>query len=85
MNLDPRSEELNSEMGVVVESTALAGAMAAIMERDMQPENAWAVTRTEKGALRWTAGDQVLTRQPARSLWQRTQDIFFMLFPRNLY
>jgi putative cardiolipin synthase len=85
MNLDPRSEELNSEMGVAVESPALAEAMAALIERDMQPENAWAVTRTEKGALRWTAGNQVLTRQPARSLWQRTQDIFFMLFPRNLY
>jgi putative cardiolipin synthase len=85
MNLDPRSEELNSEIGVVVESPELAAATAALIERDMQPENAWEVTRTSKGALRWTAGDQVLTRQPARSFWQRTQDVFFMLFPRNLY
>jgi putative cardiolipin synthase len=85
MNLDPRSEELNSEMGVVVTSEALAAQVAGIMERDMRPENAWIVSRDSHGALRWTAGNQVLTRQPARSFWQRTQDILFMLFPRNLY
>jgi len=27
----------------------------------------------------------VLTRQPARSTWQRVQDVFFMLFPSDLY
>ena len=85
MNLDPRSEELNSEMGVVVDSDALAREMIGIMERDMQPENAWRVTRDERGRLRWIAGDERLTRQPARGAWQRTQDILFMLFPRNLY
>jgi hypothetical protein len=72
-------------MGVAVDSPAFAEATAALIERDMQPENAWHVTRTAKGALRWTAGNQVLTRQPARSLWQRSEDIFFMLFPRDLY
>jgi putative cardiolipin synthase len=85
MNLDPRSEELNSEMGVVVESDALARQIAGIMERDMQPENAWRVTRNARGQLEWTAGPERLTRQPARGAWQRTQDILFMLFPRNLY
>ena len=85
MNLDPRSAELNSEMGVVIESEPLAAQLASIMERDMQPENAWHVTLGERGGLRWTADGEPLTRQPARSLWQRTQDMIFMLFPRNLY
>jgi putative cardiolipin synthase len=85
MNLDPRSEELNSEMGVVVDSDALAQQIAGIIERDMQPENAWQVKRNERGHLEWVAGTQTLTRQPARGAWQRTQDILFMLFPRNLY
>jgi len=85
MNLDPRSQELNSEMGVVVDSDALARQIAGIMERDRRPENAWRVRRDEHGALEWAAGSQVLTRQPARGAWQRTQDILFMLFPRNLY
>jgi len=85
MNLDPRSEELNSEMGVVVYSEPLAEQLAGIMERDMQPANAWRVTLNEHQALRWTADGPPLTRQPARSTWQRMQDAFFMLFPKNLY
>jgi len=85
MNLDPRSEELNSEMGVVIDSEPFARQIADIMERDMQPKNAWHVTLNEQGRLRWTADGEPLTRQPARSGWQRMQDVFFMLFPRNLY
>jgi putative cardiolipin synthase len=85
MNLDPRSHELNSEMGVVVDSEAFARQIAGIMEQDMLPKNAWHVTLSERGSLRWTADGEPLTRQPARSAWQRTQDVFFMLFPRNLY
>ncbi len=84
MNLDPRSEELNSEMGVVIDSEPFARQIADIMERDMQPKNAWHVTLNEQGRLRWTADGEPLTRQPARSGWQRMQDVFFMLFPRNL-
>jgi putative cardiolipin synthase len=85
LNLDPRSWDLNSEMGVIIESSGLAQDLAAQMERDMQPENAWRVTLAANGSLRWTAGDQVLTTQPARNFWQRIEDIIFMAFPRDLY
>jgi cardiolipin synthase C len=85
MNLDPRSEELNSEMGVVVESEPLALQLAGIMERDMKPASAWKVALSERGEERWTADGTTLRRQPARSMWQRAQDLFFMMFPRNLY
>ena len=85
MNLDPRSQELNSEMGVVIDSDAFARQIAGIMEQDMQPQSAWQVTLNEQGRLRWTAEGEPLTRQPARGAWQRMQDVFFMLFPRNLY
>ena len=85
MNLDPRSWDINSEMGVVVDSRGLAQALAAAMERDMRAENAWHVVLGDDGAVRWTAGDRVLTSQPARSLWQRIEDVIFMVFPRDLY
>ena len=85
MNLDPRSWDLNSEMGVIIESPGLARELAAKMERDMQPENAWRVTLAADGSLRWTAADQVLTTQPARNQWQRIEDLIFMAFPRDLY
>jgi hypothetical protein len=51
----------------------------------MLPENAWRVTLAADGSLHWTAGDQVLDEQPARSLWQRVEDWVFMAFPRDLY
>ena len=85
MNLDPRSAELNSEMGVVVESPGLASELAAAMERDMAPENAWRVTLDADGSVRWKAGALETTSQPARDFWQRVQDIIFMFFPRDLY
>jgi putative cardiolipin synthase len=85
MNLDPRSAEINSEMGVVVDSPGLAEALAATMERDMGPENSWRVELDPQGELRWVAGDQVLKSQPARGWWQRVEDVVFMAFPKEIY
>ena len=51
----------------------------------MRPENSWRVEIDPDGQLRWVAGDQVLTSQPARSYWQRVEDIFFMAFPKDIY
>ena len=87
LNLDPRSWQLNSEMGVIVESAGLAAELLAAIERDMLPENAWRVTSDgdEDGDVVWTAGDEVLHRQPARHFWQRVEDVFFMLLPKEIY
>ena len=40
-NLDPRSENLNTEGGVVVHDHALASAVAALIATDMQSGNSW--------------------------------------------
>lgn len=85
MNLDPRSEVINSEMGVLVDSVPLATALAAEMELGMSGANSWAVELGDDGCLRWTNDAASLRRQPARSLWQRTQNVFFKLFPPSLY
>jgi cardiolipin synthase C len=85
MNLDPRSAQINSEMGVIVDSPGLAEQLARAMERDMEQDNAWRLTLDAGGEVRWTAGDQVLTTQPARNFWQRVEDVIFMAFPRDLY
>ena len=44
-NLDPRSANLNTEVGVLIESKALASNLTAAIERDMHPENSWQTTR----------------------------------------
>lgn len=85
MNFDPRSAGINTEMGVTVESRGLAGDFARLVERDAQPANSWRVSEDEAGALTWTHDGETVQRQPARSWWQRVQDVVFMAFPKELY
>lgn len=40
-NLDPRSANLNTEVGVIVKNSALAGAVEANILNDAKPENSW--------------------------------------------
>lgn len=40
-NLDPRSANLNTEVGVVVRNPRLAGEVERNILRDMRPENSW--------------------------------------------
>lgn len=85
MNLDPRSELLNSEMGVLIDSEPLARALAGRMEEDMHPANSWRVEIGEDDRLRWHSEAGSLHRQPARGTWQRVENLFFKLFPPSLY
>ena len=43
-NLDPRSANLNTEVGVLIESQKLAQELTASIERDIRPENSWRTT-----------------------------------------
>ena len=85
MNLDPRSQILNSEMGVLIDSPLLAEKLAERMLRDMAGDNSWQVIRADDGTLRWRSSAGELTSQPARSLSQRMQNVLFKAFPVDLY
>jgi putative cardiolipin synthase len=85
MNYDPRSAQLNTEMGVFIESRGLAEALAKLIERDMQAANSWRVELDGDGGLRWISNKEVVSRQPARNWWQRIEDVFFMMFPKEYY
>jgi putative cardiolipin synthase len=62
-NFDPRSENLNTEVGVIVHHAELAQQLQTLMENDMRPENSWSA-RDEP--------DQYvpLTRRGQVRLWQ---------------
>jgi hypothetical protein len=55
------------------------------MERDMGGANSWQDTRDAEGGLRWTSSTGELTSQPARSVWQRVQNLLFKLAPASYY
>jgi putative cardiolipin synthase len=80
-NVDPRSMVLNTEIGVATDSTELAARVAALIERDMSPENAWRVTLDADGRLLWTNDERTVTRQPAKGFLQRAVEFLLNLVP----
>lgn len=66
-NFDPRSAQLNTEMGVVFDHPALAAELQRLFERGADPASAWRVT-LEDGALRWQdEGQRVWAHEPESS------------------
>jgi putative cardiolipin synthase len=95
MNLDPRSNLLNTEMGILIESAELAELVAHWRDREL-PELAWRV-ELEPGAgadspatigsrLVWTSleNGQLVRhhdKEPDAGLWERFQAFLFRLLP----
>lgn len=46
-NLDPRSENHNTECGVLIEDADFARELRAEIERDLRPENSWVIARRD--------------------------------------
>ena len=59
-NFDPRSENLNTEVGAIIRHPGLAQRLQAVIEADMRPENSWSardepdqyVPLTKRGQVR---------------------------------
>jgi putative cardiolipin synthase len=82
MNFDTRSKRLNTEIGLIIDSPALAEQTAARFAAMVQPQNAYVLTvrprRVGGGAqLAWHAeeGGKAVDylREPAHSGWQRLE------------
>ena len=54
-NLDPRSENLNTEIGVVIHDTAQAAAVADAIVTDMLPGNSWSAANDDPDRYASTA------------------------------
>lgn len=80
-NLGPRSKNLNTEMGLLVESPVLGEQLAEVLSEAMSPQNSWQLRLDTEGNLSWESSDGTLTRQPAQTSRRRIQSRFFGLFP----
>jgi putative cardiolipin synthase len=83
MNLDPRSYNINTEMGVFVDSPELAEDLVKIILRDTRGENAWHVLLDEDGDVYWVNSDETVTSQPARDGMQRVMDVILKVVPKE--
>lgn len=74
-NFDPRGDHYNTENAVVIEDAAFAGALAASIRRDMEPENSWVIARRDRppafSGLNYSLG-KMSEYLPVFDLWPGT-------------
>jgi putative cardiolipin synthase len=91
MNMDRRSALLNTEQGIVVDSPALAKAVAQYFATVTQPANAWRLSLEDKGGdggggqVLWTGDEggksKTLDHEPDVGPLKRTEVLLFKLLP----
>jgi putative cardiolipin synthase len=83
-NFDPRSAELNTEMGFVIDSPVLAHRIAATFDAEV-PLNAWRVQLSPSGDLEWEERSDTRTirrsTEPGTGFWQRLAVSILSAFP----
>jgi putative cardiolipin synthase len=84
-NLDPRSADINTEMGLYVESPELARQVMAYMDEGVLPYNAYRVQLDEDGRLVWrtvkNGAPVVYTKEPETTFGQRFTSGFIRMLP----
>jgi putative cardiolipin synthase len=84
-NFDQRSDHLNTEMGLVIDSTALAQRLARAFDTTIR-ERSWQVRLGKDGTdLEWVertdSGEMVYTTEPDTSWWRRFRAGFMAVMP----
>jgi putative cardiolipin synthase len=86
LNLDPRSIDINTEMGVLIDNADLT---AGMMDRFFMklPDFSYRLSENPDGKLRWTAvidGEQIVEKkEPQTSTWLRFKAILMRIFPEG--
>jgi putative cardiolipin synthase len=83
-NFDPRSANINTELGVIINAPEMAAFLADVVEQALA-ENTFEVILNEKGQLRWRAIDDgqeyLLAKEPQTSWGQRFMAGFYRILP----
>ena len=84
LNLDPRSIDLNTELGLVVDGPELASVQREQFEQITSPELSWQVL-LEDGSLVWegreAGADERFTKDPGTSWWDRFKVVLLGVLP----
>lgn len=84
-NLDPRSINLNTEIGLLVYSKELAVQVAELIDELMHAENSWQVRLDKNDNLVWLGtknGKRIeYNSEPEASVWRRFNNFIFSLLP----
>ena len=80
-NFDPRAVKLNTEIGLMIRSTAVNRRLRDLIAHDFQLSNAWSVQQRDGGSIVWVGDSVTRKEQPSDSTWQRLENWFFGLLP----
>ncbi len=83
-NWDPRSKNLNTEMGIILYAPALASANAEMVMRRI-PTHAYTLRLDDRDRIEWVTridGEEVIyTKEPESTWWQRFKVGFYRMLP----
>ena len=86
LNLDPRSIEINAEMGLLIDSADMVGDFSSGIDARLDAV-AWRVLLNDKGNLEWHGrinGEEVIeTKEPLASPWLRFKAWFMRIAPES--
>ena len=86
LNLDPRSTEINAEMGLLIDSPKMAQKVDELLYTDLQT-HVYRLQLNEKKQLRWIAridgNETIYTKEPETSLWKRFLSKFYRVLPES--
>ena len=86
LNLDPRSIDINTEMGLMIDNSLLANELADQFFTTL-PTLTYRVTENDQGYLRWTAtidGKEVVeTSEPQASIWLKFKAFISRILPED--
>ncbi|TYC56081.1 phospholipase D family protein [Rhodobacterales bacterium] len=84
-NLDPRSANLNTEIGLYVESPVLARRLRRFMNEGVQPGNSYRLALGEDGEILWITEEDgrevTYTSDPGSTFTKRLTSGFISIFP----
>jgi putative cardiolipin synthase len=85
LNFDPRSAELNTEMGFIIESELLAYTLAAALDDSIAAGRSYEVRLSEAGRIYWLErrGTEIVRHdtEPGATPWQRAGVAFVAWLP----
>ena len=84
-NIDPRSEYLNTEIGMVIHSEELSQQAIAIFKMAVSPENSYELKLDRREHLLWRSLDSGISKQyhsePGASFWKKTLVMLISFLP----
>jgi putative cardiolipin synthase len=86
LNLDPRSIDINAEMGLLIDSPEMTGAIASTLD-EVIPQVAYRVVLNDKGKLEWHGAEDgaevVETHEPQAGKWLRFKAWLMKIAPES--